>query len=137
MTMITLPMMTPSRVSRKSGEMDDFQGVMHLVLKFSERTEDASEEFNIRPTSPLLRGRTCPAFSLLALLDDGKTIRLFSRESFVADYVLLVFLPEPCEARLDAKELSMLRKQVEYRRNRGGSSWSCRPRTWRTCSASW
>ena len=120
MTMITLPMMTPSRVSQESGEMEDYDEVFHLQLKLANEKTDTAD-FSVRPSSTLLRGSTFPTFSLLALLGDGRTLRVFSRESLAADYTVLLFLPNPIERRLDTAELATLRKQVQRRRNRRGS----------------
>ena len=64
---------------------------------------------------PFLPGCTCPAFSLLALLEDGQATKVFSRESLKADYVVLLFLP--MDGSVDTTELAAFRDQVQWRRN--------------------
>ena len=64
------------------------------------------------PSSPLLPGSTCPAFSLLALLEDGQATKVFSRESLSADYVVLLFLP--MDGSVDTTELAAFRDQVQH-----------------------
>ena len=100
--------------------MEDYDEVFHLQLKLANEKTDAAD-FCVRPSSTLLRGSTFPTFSLLALLEDGRTLRVFSWESLTADYVVVLFLPNPNERRLDTEELATLRKQVQHRRNRRGS----------------
>ena len=53
-----------------------------------------------------------PAFSLPALLEDGHTTEVFSRESLAADYVVLLFLP--MDGRVDTTELAAFRDQVQH-----------------------
>ena len=83
---------------------------------------DNDDDYRVRPTSILPPGSACPAFpaSLLALLEDGRTLKVFSRESLAADYVVLLFLPT--DGSLDTTELAALREQVQWRRNMRGDS---------------
>ena len=50
---------------------------------------DNDEDYRPQPLWPLRPGSTCPAFSLLALLEDGQTVKVISRENLSADNVPL------------------------------------------------
>ena len=50
---------------------------------------DNDEDYRPEPLWPLRPGSTCPAFSLLALLEDGQTVKAISRENLLADHLSL------------------------------------------------
>ena len=70
-----------------------------------------------RPAPLLLPGSPCPAFSLPALMEDGQTEKVFSRESFQADYVVVLFLP--MDGSVDFSELAAFGAEVEQLRSLG------------------
>ena len=76
---------------------------------------DNADDYRVGPTWVLPPGSACPAFSLLALLEDGQATKVFSRESFTADYVVLLFLPvnDTDNRFLCSQELASFRDQVK------------------------
>ena len=62
-------------------------------------------------SNPLLPPLPCPAFSSLAVMEDGLSEWIFTRESFTEDYVLLLFLP--MDGSVDMAELEAFGEKLE------------------------
>ena len=103
-------------MTRNNGD-DDNDNIDHCraMATQAETLSWHAARWGCPPSSPLLPGSTCPAFSLLALLEDGQATKVFSRESLTADYVVLLFLP--MDGSVDTTELAAFRDQVKSRRN--------------------
>ena len=59
----------------------------------------------------LLPPLPCPAFSSLAVMEDGLSEWIFTRESFTEDYVLLLFLP--MDGSVDNPELEAFSAELD------------------------
>ena len=59
----------------------------------------------------LLPPLPCPAFSSLAVMEDGLSEWIFTRESFTEDYVLLLFLP--MDGSVDKTELEAFSEELK------------------------
>ena len=62
-------------------------------------------------SNPLLPSLPCPAFSSLAVMEDGLSEWIFTRESFTEDYVLLLFLP--MDGSVDKAELEAFSSELD------------------------
>ena len=62
-------------------------------------------------SNPLLPPLPCPAFSSLAVMEDGLSEWIFTRESFTEDYVLLLFLP--MDGSVDKAELEAFSTELD------------------------
>ena len=111
---------SPSKTSRRERK----------VATQAETLEWHNKRWGASPSSLLLPGFPCPYFSTLAVMEDGNTEKVFSRESFSSDFVVVLFLP--MDGSVDATELDAFGAEVRSFAPRW-SRWS----GWRACSARW
>ena len=64
-----------------------------------------------RHLNPLLPSRPCPAFSALAVMEDGDSVHVYNNQSFSEDYALLLFLP--MEGKVDKEELEAFNVELD------------------------
>ena len=76
----------------------------------AETLEWHKKRWGQRDIKPLLPPLSCPAFSSLAVMEDGVSEWVFTRESFTEDYVLLLFLP--MDDSVDKTELEAFSEEL-------------------------
>ena len=111
---------SPSKTSRRKRK----------VATQAETLEWHNKRWGASPSNLLLPGFLCPYFSTLAVMEDGNTEKVFSRESFTSDFVVVLFLP--MDGSVDTTELEAFGAEVRAIVPRW-SRWS----GWRACSARW
>ena len=91
------------------------------VATQAETLEWHNKRWGASSSTLLLPGFPCPSFSTLAVMEDGNTEKVFSRESFSSDYVVVLFLP--MDGSVDTTELEAFGAEVRASAPRW-SRWS-------------
>ena len=78
----------------------------------AETLEWHKKRWGQRDVTPLLPPRSCPAFAATAVMEDGHSEGMITKESFIEDYVLLLFMP--MEGNVDKAELEAFSAELDH-----------------------
>lgn len=78
----------------------------------AETLEWHKKRWGQRDINPLLPSLSCPAFAATAVMEDGHSEGMITKESFIEDYVLLLFMP--MEGNVDKAELEAFSAELDH-----------------------
>ena len=78
----------------------------------AETLEWHKKRWGQRDVNPLLPPLSCPAFAATAVMEDGHSEGMITKESFIEDYVLLLFMP--MEGNVDKAELEAFSAELDH-----------------------
>ena len=78
----------------------------------AETLEWHKKRWGQRDINPLLPPLSCPAFAATAVMEDGHSEGMITKESFIEDYVLLLFMP--MEGNVDKAELEAFSAELDH-----------------------
>ena len=78
----------------------------------AETLEWHKKRWGQRDINPLLPPLCCPAFAATAVMEDGHSEGMITKESFIEDYVLLLFMP--MEGNVDKAELEAFSAELDH-----------------------
>ena len=78
----------------------------------AETLEWHKKRWGQRNVNPLLPPLSCPAFAATAVMEDGHSEGMITKESFIEDYVLLLFMP--MEGNVDKAELEAFSAELDH-----------------------
>ena len=78
----------------------------------AETLEWHKKRWGQRDINPLLPPLSCPAFAATAVMKDGHSEGMITKESFIEDYVLLLFMP--MEGNVDKAELEAFSAELDH-----------------------
>ena len=102
-----LPVSSSRRKHRNEKEMKE-----RAIATQAETLEWHKKRWGQRDINPLLPPLSCPAFAATAVMEDGHSEGMITKESFIEDYVLLLFMP--MEGNVDKAELEAFSAELDH-----------------------